>query len=96
MPQRATMGEQIIGYLRRSGWVSQSIDAVMPELSRWERHLRRRGIETIPMLGTRSWPPAEARAHNEINLLMRQASRDRDSAFEHHLRNLTAIRPYKP
>ncbi len=90
------MRDQLIGYLRRSGWVSQSVDAVMPELPRWERHLRKRGIATIPMLGARSWSPAEARAHNEINLLMRQASRKRDPAFEHHLRNLTAIRPYKP
>ncbi len=89
------MRDDIIDYLRRSGWVTQSVEAVLPEIPRWERHLRSRGVETIPRLGARSWSAAEARAHNELNLLMRQASRKRDSAVEHDLRNLTGIRPYK-
>jgi hypothetical protein len=90
------MVDDIVGYLRRSGWVQQSVEAVVPDLPRWERHLRRRGVAAIPRLGSRSWSPAEARAHNELNLLMRQASRFRDKSFEHHLRNLTRIRPNKP
>ncbi len=89
------MRDEIIDYLRRSGWVTQSVEAVLPEIPRWERHLRSRGVEAIPRLGMRSWSAADARAHNEINLLMRQASRKRDSAFEHYLRNLTSIRLYK-
>ena len=90
------MQQDILDYLRRSGWVTQSVQAVLPELPRWERHLRNRGVMAIPRLGVHSWSPAEARAHNELNLLMRQASCQRDPAFEHHLRNLTGIRGYKP
>jgi len=90
------MQQDIIEYLRRSGWVTQSVDAVLPEIPRWERQLRSRGVTAIPRLGVRSWSAVEARAHNEINLLMRQASRQRDPTFEHRLRNLTGIRRYKP
>jgi len=90
------MQQDILHYLRRSGWVTQSVEAVLPQLPRWERHLRSRGVTAIPRLGVRSWSPAESRAHSELNLLMRQASRQRDPAFEHHLRNLTGIRSYKP
>ena len=90
------MRDDIINYLRRSGWVTQSVEAVLAQIPRWERHLRSRGVTAIPRLGVRSWSAAEARAHNELNLLMRQASRERDAAFEHYLRNLTGIRRYKP
>ncbi len=90
------MVEEIVKYLRRSGWVSQSVKMVLPDLPRWERYLRSRGVTSIPPLGSRSWSPRTAsRAYNELNLLMRQASRDRDSAIEHQLRNLTGIRRYK-
>jgi hypothetical protein len=90
------MIDEIVDYLRRSGWVTQSVDAVLADLPRWERRLRSRGVSAIPRLGSRSfWSPAASRAHNEINLLMRQASRDRDASIEHELRNLTGTRPYK-
>jgi len=36
------MVEEIVEYLRRSGWVQQSVEAVLPDLPRWERHLRNR------------------------------------------------------
>lgn len=89
------MVEEIVSYLRRSGWVSQSVQAVFPDLPRWERHLRLRGVTAIPSLGSAPWSSSASRAHNELALLMRQASRDRDSAIEHQLRNLTGIRRYK-
>jgi hypothetical protein len=88
--------EDIVWYLRRSGWVAQSVEGVLPDLPRWEKRLRSRGVTAIPLLGSRSWSPAEARAHNELNLLMRQAAKVRDPSMEHQLRNLTRIRPYKP
>lgn len=90
------MEEAIVGYLWRSGWVAQSVAAVRSELPRWVRHLRSRRVTAIPPLGVRTWSPAESRAHNELNLLMRQAAGKRDAATEHQLRNLTRIRPHKP
>lgn len=38
----------IVEYVRRSGLVSQSIEAALPELPRWEGRLRKRGIEAAP------------------------------------------------
>lgn len=90
------MRDEIIHYLRRSGWVTQSVEAVLPELPRWERRLRSRGVVAIPQPGVRDYSPAAARAHNEINLLMKQAASVRDADSEHRLRNLTRVRPYKP
>jgi len=90
------MQADIVHYLRRSGWVAQSVAAVNDELPRWEIRLRSLGINEIPKLPSRSWSGAESRAHNHLNLLMRQAARERDAALEHNLRNLTAVRPYKP
>lgn len=89
------MVDDIVRYLRRSGWVTQSVEAVLPDLPRWERHLRSRGITKVPQLGARTWSPAEARADNLLNLLMKQASRERDATATHQLRNLTGTRPYK-
>lgn len=90
------MQEAIVRYLYRSGWVTQSVQRVLSQLPRWEQRLRSRGITRIPVLPSRSWSWAESRAHNELNLLMRQASLVRDSSLEHQLRNLTAVRPFKP
>ncbi len=90
------MVEEIARYLRRSGWVQQSVERVMPDLPRWERHLRSRGVTVIPHLPSRSWSPANSRAHNELILLMMQAHRERDGSREHAHRNLTMVRPYKP
>jgi hypothetical protein len=91
------MIDEIVDYLRRSGWVAQSVDAVLPDLPRWLRRLRSRGVTSIPQLGARSsWSPSASRAHNELNLLMRQASRVRDASLEHQLRNLNRTRPFKP
>jgi hypothetical protein len=90
------MREAIINYLRYSGLVPQSVDELLPELPRWERHLRRRGISSIPSLPVRDYSPTAAWACNELNLLIRQSARRRDSQVEHDLRNLTRIRPYKP
>lgn len=89
------MIEQIVQYLRRSGWVQQSVEAVLPDLPRWERHLRSRGVTIVPDLPSRSWSAANSRAHNELILLMMQAHRERDRSREHEHRNLTRIRPFK-
>lgn len=90
------MQADIIKYMYRSGWVFQSVEAVRPKLPRWERLLRTSGVTAIPTLPSRSWSAADSRAHNMLNLLMRQASKDRDKPLEHGLRNLTRVRPYKP
>lgn len=87
---------EIVDYLRRSGWVQQSVERVLPDLPRWERHLRSRGVTAIPHLPSRSWSPANSRARNELILLMMQASQERDKSREHAHRNLTRVRPYKP
>jgi hypothetical protein len=89
------MVEEIVGYLRRSGWVPQEVEYVLPDLPRWERHLRRRGITVIP--GPQAyWSEAEEQAHNELRLLMMQAGKGTDPWIEHRQRNLTGVRPYKP
>lgn len=80
------MVEAIRDYLRRSGWVAQSVAAVEPDLPRWVKRLRARGVTAIPRLGVLGWSPAASRAHNELNLLMRQASLVRDAELEHRLR----------
>jgi hypothetical protein len=85
----------IVQYLYRSGWVAQSVQAVLPELPRWERRQPSRGITRVPTLPSRSWSSTESHAHNELNLLMKQASVIRNPSLEHQLRNLTGVRPYK-
>jgi hypothetical protein len=92
------MRDQIVDFLRRSGCVPQSVEALSPKLDRWERHLRLRGVDCIPQLGAKSEcsPTETCRAHNEMSLLMQQAASQRKSTSEHELRNLTGIRPYKP
>jgi len=89
------MIDDIIWYLRRSGWVPQSVEAVRPDLPRWVRRLRSRGVTAVPALPSHGWSSENSRAHNELNLLMRQAAIVRDAALEHELRNLTGTRPYK-
>jgi hypothetical protein len=84
----------IIDYLYRSGWVAQSVEAVLPDLARWERRLRQRGVTRIPTLGA-STSLADVRAENELNLLMLQSARRRNPPMEHSVRNLTAVRRYK-
>lgn len=86
---------EIVDYLYRSGWVAQSVEAVLQDLPRWERRLRVRGVTRIPALGA-STLLADAMAENELNLLMLQASRRRNTPVEHNLRNLTRIRRHKP
>jgi hypothetical protein len=88
--------EDIRLYLRLAGWVQQSVAAVESDLDRWIRRLRARGISAIPPLGCVSCSPSEARAHNELNLLMLQAASKRDASLEHPMRNLTGVRPPKP
>jgi hypothetical protein len=88
---RMTDVEAIKAWLLRSGWVAQSVDAVMEELPRWVQYLRSKGVTQIPD----SPLTGSAEANNWLSLLARQSSDVRDSAIEHELRNLTGIRPYK-
>jgi hypothetical protein len=91
------MQDAIVKYMYRSGWVYHSVELVRPDLHRWERQLRSWGVTAIPPLPSRSWSHADSRAHNLLNLLMRQASRKRDQSSEHYLRKLSPeVRPYKP
>lgn len=88
------MIDEIVRYLWRNGWVPQSVERVLPNLPRWERLLRSLGVTEIPRRG-QPWSAGRSWAENHLNLLMRQASVERDPAIEHKLRNLTQIRPYK-
>jgi len=85
------MRDDIIRYLRLSMWVQQSVDAVEAKLDRWISRLRVRGVTAIPRLGLASCSPAEARAHNELNLLMLQEAPIRNQSLEHPLRDLTRV-----
>jgi hypothetical protein len=90
------MIDDIRRYLKLSGLVPQSVEALEPDLLRWERHLRQRGVNFIPPLISRTWcSPTEARAHNELALLLAQGFAERQPWVEHELRNLVGIRPYK-
>lgn len=91
------MLDDLIHYLRMSGCVPASVERLRPDLSRWVARLRRRGVTYVPSL-THATGSAidDVRAHNEINLLVRQASLNRgDRSVEHALRNLSRVRPYK-
>ena len=59
------MGGAIVEYVRRSGLVPQSIEAALPELPRWAKRMRERGIDAAP----RYPGQGPARAENELNLL---------------------------
>ena len=89
------MRDAIVGYMFRSGWVYHSVERVRRDLPRWERQLRLWGVSATPSLPSRSWSQAESRAHNLLDLLMRQAAKERDAAIEHQLRNITAVRRFK-
>jgi hypothetical protein len=83
---------EIEAYVRRY-WVPQSVQRVRTKFPAWAEQLRGWGVTRIPRRG-------EPRSHqgtlaiNLLNMLMRQGSLERDRAFEHHLRDLTGIRPH--
>jgi hypothetical protein len=83
--------EAIESYLVHSGLAPPSVDELRPELPRWVRHLRERGVTEIPD----SPLTADAHASNLLSLLIRQGSQLRHSSIEHDLRNLTRTRPWK-
>jgi hypothetical protein len=89
------MVEEIVEFLRRSGWSPQEVDNVRRDLPRWERYLRSRGITVIP--GPQAyWSEEEDRSHDHLFLLMMQAGNGTDPWTEHRQRNHTGVRPYKP
>lgn len=81
-------------WLFRSAMTEPSAALLRPRLGRWARRLRSFGIETIPPMPSRN--PADARATNLLNQFVHEAMATRDAESEHRLRNLTAVRPYKP
>lgn len=95
MQDNAPVVDEIVRYLWRCGLVRQSVERLVPALSRWEQFLRAQGVHAIPRLPSRSWSASESRAHNLLALLIHQSSQQRDSASEHQLRNLAGVRPYK-
>ena len=87
--------EDIRHYLRLSAWVRQSVDAVDSDLERWIGRLRARDVTAIPHLPIGAHcSPSETYAHNELNLLMLQAS-SFPNRLAHSMRNLTGVRPHK-
>jgi hypothetical protein len=95
MPENVSVFDDIVRYLWRCGLVRQSVERLAPELPRWERFLRSQGVDAIPPLPSRSRSARESRAHNLLALLIDQSSLVPDGAKQHHLRNLTRVRPYK-
>jgi hypothetical protein len=74
----------------RPSLAEPSMIALRKHYPRWRRRLAQRGIDTVP--SPLSADPRDARAINMMNLLARQASRERNARIEHHLRDLTGIR----
>jgi len=89
-PPRLTLEDDILWYLRRyAGWVPQSIEQVLPDISRWATRLRALGICRVIY-------PAFARTTNHVEHILHLAWKDRDKKAEHALRNLLPeIRGYK-
>lgn len=78
-----------------SGWIPQSIVALRREHERYVERLAQRGLRSIPDLRClRAWTDEDVRCANEISMmLLHKAGRFADA---HDLRNLTAVRPFKP
>jgi hypothetical protein len=87
--------EDIERFLLHSGFTEPSLEAVRPYFPRWKRWIHSLGVTRIAPLLSPSGP-TDDHAANLLILLAKQASLQRDQASEHHLRNLTGIRPYKP
>lgn len=88
--------DEIIAFLRRSGWADWEIQLVRHDLPRWERHLRRMGVTVIP--GPQAyWSEEEDRAHDHLFHLMMHAGPGTTSEWiKHRQRDLTGVRPPKP
>lgn len=88
------MVEEIVQFLRRSGWSESEIAYVDPRLPRWERHLRRIAVTVIP--GPQAyWSEDEDRAHDHLLLLMMGGGQGTDPWIAHRQRDITDVRPPK-
>lgn len=86
--------EALDNFLLMSAHTWPSVEALRPEYARWRRWLESEGFDEVPPLRTQD--PKGADAINHLCLLAKQASKNRDDpAGEHHLRNLTRVRPWK-
>jgi hypothetical protein len=83
--------DDIRRWLRRSGFVAQSLAAVEKDLPRWELFLRERGVTRIPPMPSRD--PRDARATDLLCLLVEQAKASPDANKAHVYRNLSGVRP---
>jgi hypothetical protein len=93
---RPALRDQMVHFMLQSAWTWLSIQSVWDDLPRWERRLRSRGVTFVSPLGQPVWSHERSKGHNEMVLLMMQSQMERDAAAEHHQRNLTGARPYKP
>jgi hypothetical protein len=73
---RRPMLQRLEQYLRMSGFTEPSLVQLRPDLPRWVRHLRARGVTSIPSVYSRR--PEDAQASNEIILLIKQSMPERD------------------
>jgi hypothetical protein len=90
-PATQVVIEEIVGFLRRSGWSSQEIAFVLPHLPRWERHLRNMGVTVIP--GAQAyWSDDEDRAHDHLFHLMMNAGSGTPEWIKHRQRDITGVR----
>jgi hypothetical protein len=90
------MFHDLVRFLRLSGLVQQSLDALAPDIPRWERRLRGLGYRTVPDLCRSSrWTTEEIAAGNLINLMLLEAvpvATRRQIALAHELRDFTRTR----
>lgn len=83
--------EDFIAYLTRAALVWPSIEKLQPAFQRWRDFLAETGVVSLSPRHVDN----DAKTNNLMSLLVNQASSVSDSAAKHHLRNMTAIRPWK-
>lgn len=83
-----------IEQLLRYSLVPQSIDQLRPDFPRWCRRLEAEGVHTLPA-GPHLAGPTDEKGMNWLAQLVRQAAPEHDADVEHHLRNMTGVRPWR-
>jgi hypothetical protein len=87
-------------YLLSSGFSAQSMERVWPHFPGMRRQMHQRGFARVPRPLSSSGPDDD-QATTLFMLFVKQAMDPgvRDASSEHHLRNVTGVRPggrYKP
>jgi hypothetical protein len=86
--------DEIRRWILHSGVGASSPALLEPDLPRWERRLRAKGITIVTPPTFRG--PHDRRADDWLSLWVMQRMAVRDAAREHALRNHTGTRQYKP